>query len=136
MQGWIAGQELADRPIYFVSSNTHSLANVVTGLALDREDDILRWIEHEGPEDLRGELRAFREGRTEGSWENFLYFAARDFFDLRRHERRDAERAAGVMHLRSTMALRVPAQVIPLERLDARRLDPRLGEVDAARPRG
>jgi hypothetical protein len=131
VQGWLAAEELAERPIYFVSSNTHSLANCVTGLATEREADIVQWIEREGPQDLREELRAFREGRTEGSWENFLYFAARDVFERRRDERRKAERAAGVMHLRSTMALRVPAQVIPLAKLDAARLDPRLGAVDA-----
>ena len=30
---------------------------------------------------LRQELTAFREGRSEGSWENFLYFVARLYFD-------------------------------------------------------
>jgi hypothetical protein len=131
VQGWLASEELGDRPIYFVSSNTHSLSNCVTGLATEFESDIVRWIETDGPDDLRAELRAFREGRTPGSWENFLYFAARDLFETRREERRAAERRAGVMHLRSTMALRVPAQVIPLASLDVARLDPRLGDVDA-----
>ena len=77
----------------------------------------------------------FREGRTEGSWENFLYFVARDFFDAGgpelRRKRHEAEVAAGVEHIRSKTALRVPAQVIPLANLDPARLDPRLGAVDA-----
>lgn len=131
VQAWMAAEELSERPIYFVSSNTHSLANCVSGLASERESDLVRWIETEGPQDLRDELRAFHDGRTDGSWENFLYFAARDFFDTRRDELRAVEREAGVRHLRSTMALRVPAQVIPLAGLDAARLDPRLGRVDA-----
>src|ERR687889_538446 len=33
----LAARRLEDRPIYFVSSNTHSLANLVTGLARGRE---------------------------------------------------------------------------------------------------
>jgi hypothetical protein len=130
VQGWLAARGLQDRPVYFVSSNTHSLANVVSGAAREREDDLVRYIEREGAADLRRELEAFREGRTEGSWENFLYFAARDFFETRLPELQAAERRAGVTHLRSTMALRVPAQVVPLADLDAARLDPRLGDVD------
>ena len=47
--------------------------------------------------------------------------------------RRQAEAEAGVEHLRTRTALRVSAQIIPLAKLDSARLDPRLGEVDAAR---
>ncbi|HSS37158.1 MAG TPA: hypothetical protein VLT58_00170, partial [Polyangia bacterium] len=71
----------------------------------------------------------------EGSWENFLYFVARIYFAIKgrsgKAERRDAERAAGVTHLRSTTALRVPAQILPLAALRCDGLDPRIGEVDA-----
>ena len=48
-------------------------------------------------------------------------------------KRHEAEVAAGVEHIRSKTALRVPAQVIPLASLDPARLDPRLGAVDAER---
>jgi hypothetical protein len=130
-------QALGDAPLYFASSNTHSLSNLVTGLAREREDELIAFVEREGADDLREELARFREGATEGSWENFLYFVARDFFDAggpelraRRHE---AEVAAGVEHIRSKTALRVPAQVIPLAKLQAARIDPRVGAVDADR---
>jgi hypothetical protein len=128
---------LGDAPLYFVSSNTHSLSNLVTGLARQREDELVEFVEHSNHEDLKEELARFREGRTEGSWENFLYFVARDFFDAGgpelRAKRHEDEVAAGVEHIRSKTALRVPAQVIPLARLDPARLDPRLGPVDAGR---
>jgi hypothetical protein len=128
-------RRLGDAPLYFVSSNTHSLSNLVTGLARQREAELVEFVERGEHEDLKEELARFRDGRTEGSWENFLYFVARDFFDaggpeLRRHRHEDEVRA-GVEHIRSTTALRVPAQVIPLASLDRARLDPRLGDVDA-----
>src|SRR5919197_2882693 len=130
-------RQLGDSPLYFVSSNTHSLSNLVTGLAREREDELIAFVETRGHDDLREELARFREGRTEGSWENFLYFVARDFFDAGgpelRRKRHEAEVAAGVEHIRSTTALRVPAQVIPLTNLQPARLDPRLGPVDAGR---
>jgi hypothetical protein len=130
-------RELGDAPLYFASSNTHSLSNLVTGLAREREDELVAFVERSEHEDLKEELARFREGRTDGSWENFLYFVARDFFDAGgpelRAKRHAAEVAAGVEHIRSKTALRVPAQVIPLATLDPARLDPRLGAVDAER---
>jgi len=130
-------RRLGDAPLYFVSSNTHSLSNLVTGLARQREDELIAFVEREGAEDLREELARFREGATEGSWENFLYFVARDFFDAGgpelRAKRHEEEVAAGVEHIRSKTALRVPAQVIPLARLQAAQIDPRVGAVDAER---
>jgi Family of unknown function (DUF6909) len=130
-------RRLGDAPLYFASSNTHSLSNLVTGLARQREDELIGFVEREGAEDLREELARFREGATEGSWENFLYFVARDFFDAGgpdlRRRRHDEEVAAGVEHIRSTTALRVPAQVIPLSKLAPGRIDPRVGAIDAER---
>jgi hypothetical protein len=125
-----------ERPLYFVSSNTHSLINIATSVARDREQELIAFVETMDPDDiLRQELAAFREGRAEGSWENFLYFVARIYFATKgsagKAERRDAERAAGVTHLRSTTALRVPAQILPLAALRCDGLDPRIGEVDA-----
>jgi hypothetical protein len=132
----IAGEGLAERPLYFVSSNTHSLVNIATGTAREREDRLVRFVESMDAADiLRTELTAFREGRTEGSWENFLYFVARLYFDHHGPEgyaqRRASEQHYGITHLRSTTALRVPAQIIPLAALVPEGLDPRLGSVDA-----
>jgi hypothetical protein len=132
----LAAQELVDRPLYFVSSNTHSLTNIVTGIAREHEDELVAYVEGLPESDiLHAELRAFRDGHSKGSWENFLYFVARDYWDLGgddgRAQRSLAERAAGVTHIRSTNALRVPAQIMPLGALDASRLDPRLGAIDA-----
>jgi hypothetical protein len=128
---------LTERPLYFVSSNSHSMVNIVTGIAREREQELVEFVEQLDEEDiLRQELAAFREGRSEGSWENFLYFVARLYFDERgadaKAERRATELRKGVTHLRSTTALRVPAQVISLPALDPDALDPRVGDVDAA----
>jgi hypothetical protein len=137
VRGELNRQEVDDAPLYFVSSNTHSLSNLVTGLARERETELVDFLDRGDDEDLKEELARFREGRTEGSWENFLYFVARDFFDAGgtelRAKRHEEEIAAGVQHLRSKTAMRVAAQVIPLARLQPERLDPRLGTVDAAR---
>ncbi len=126
---------LAERPVYFVSSNTHSLVNIVTSVAQEREEKLIAFVETMDADDiLRHELEAFREGRAEGSWENFLYFVARLYFseagEAGAAERRSAEMAGGVTHLPSHTALRVPAQIIPLAALRADALDARVGQVE------
>ena len=125
-----------EAPLYFVSSNTHSLVNIATGVAREREEQLIAFVESLPPDDiLHEELIRFRAGETEGAWENFLYFVARQWFDSRgdqgASERRSAETAYGIAHLRSSTALRVSAQVIPLSALSVDSLDPRLGDVDA-----
>jgi hypothetical protein len=135
VHGQLAEERLTGAPMYFVSSNTHSLVNITTGVAHRIENDLVAFVETLPENDiLREELRAFREGRAEGSWENFLYFVARLYFDSHGEEgrlaRRRAEQESGVSHLPSSTALRVPAQVMPLAKLHPERLDPRLGDVD------
>ena len=84
---------LFDRPMYFVSSNTHSLVNIVTGVARVREAELVAFVETLPEGDiLREELAAFRDGRSQGSWENFLYFVARLYFDARGSEGRTERR--------------------------------------------
>jgi uncharacterized protein DUF6909 len=133
----LAHEGLTERPLYFVSSNTHSLVNIVTGIAREREAELVSFVE-QLPEDdiLREELALFREGHSQGSWDNFLYYVARLYFRARGvegwNERRNAEQQQGVTHLSSKTALRVPAQVISLAALEPSGLDPRVGDVDAA----
>ena len=118
----LAERALLDRPMYFVSSNPHSLVNLVSGTARRREGEVTDWVDGSGPQDLRDELALFRDGRTDGSWENFLYFSARDFFETQpsalREAHSDEEREAGISHISSRTALRVSAQVIALDSLN------------------
>jgi hypothetical protein len=138
--GTMRSQSLLDRPIYFVSSNSHSLANLLTGIAREHEGELVAMVERDGPEDLRQELQRFRAGLAEGDWNNFLYYASRihtgSIATGERGRPRREERARGVFGVASRTALDVAAQVIPLDRLDPAGFDPRLGKVDAARLRG
>lgn len=130
-------QGLAERRLYFVSSNTHSLVNLITDSARRNEHEIIDWIEQHGPADLRAELASLKQGRSKGSWDNFLYYCARLFYQAQTEggsawlERRDRERKLGVTHIPSTTAVTVSAQIIDPARLDVSALDPRLRDVSA-----
>src|SRR3954452_18759983 len=130
---------LSDRPMYFVSSNLHSLVNLLTRSAGASADEIVDFVETSGPDYLTEELERFRTGRTEGSWENFLYYGARLFYEAQPEDgpawerRRTHESDVGVKHLSSRTGLRVSAQVIELARLDPAGLNSRLGPIDASK---
>ncbi len=130
---------LLDRPIYFVSSNPHSIVNLVTQGAGASEDEIVGFVEANGPDYIIEELERFRSGRTNGSWENFLYYGARLYYETQAEEgpawdrRRQHEHELGVRHLSSRTGLRVSAQVIELAKLNPAGLDSRLGPLDAER---
>ena len=133
--GLMRSEGISDRPVYFVSSNAHSIANLLTGVARSREDEIVQAVTECGSDELRNELVSFRDGRNEGNWDNFLYYAAR-WYALGNgggdaNQWRRLERESGVVNVSSRSALDVSAQVIALDRLDTAHLDPRLGEVDA-----
>ena len=135
--GTMRSQSVRDRPVYFVSSNSHSLANLLTGVARHHEASLVELVEARGPDYLRRELERFRTGVAEGDWNNFLYYAARlhtgSIATDERGRLRHEERERGVHGVASRTALDVAAQVIPLDRLDPANFDPRLGSVDAAR---
>ncbi len=121
---------LVDRPLYFVSSNAHSLVNLVSGVARSRVGVLEAWVEAKGAPELRDALAALRRPGARDSQENFLYYAARRWFGAHpaaRAERDAEERAVGIRHLESASGTDVAAQIIDLRRLDWRRLDPRLG---------
>ena len=77
----LTDQALSDKPMYFVSSNTHSLVNLVSTDAGASEDEIVDWVEANGPDYLLEELERFRTSRKTGSWENFLYYGARLYYE-------------------------------------------------------
>src|SRR2546423_13444881 len=73
-------QGVADRPIYFVSSNTHSLVNLLSGSARRHQQEIVEYIERSNNLELVPELRKLRQGQSRGNWDNFLYYAARAYY--------------------------------------------------------
>ena len=124
-------QELDQRPIYFVSSNMHSFANVLSGTARRRERELTEFIRTSTALGLADELAKLESGRTQGSLDNLLYFAARPYFALPanipdRDRRAEEELERGIYHIEPRSAVDVGVQVIDLRRTDPAAFDPRL----------
>jgi len=133
---------LREAPIYFVSSNTHSLVNVLTGVAREFEKDILDFVRVNDPE-LDEERRKLEAGHSRASRYNWLYYGARQLFDLHpdrtrlRARRAEIETANGIRHIpaRGT-GVDSAAQVFKISELDPAAIDPRVGPVDEQKLRG
>ena len=126
---------LRDRPVYFISSNTHSFVNVLSGVANRRRDELMKFIDDTQHPELAPELNWWREGKSRSSLENLLYFAARPYFhgpgkEAEREQRRQEEEEIGIVHIEPTAAIDVGIQVIDLAQLDTSQFDPRLSAAD------
>jgi hypothetical protein len=136
VQAAIQEMGLAEAPVYFVSSNVHSLVNVLSGVARRFEAEIVEHTRRTSPE-LIEELRKLESGESGASRDNWLYFAARGLFDGHpdaadyRRQRMEMEQQLGIRHIPpEAMGIDSAVQVVRLASLDPARLDPRVGPVD------
>ncbi len=131
----LASQNYLDRPVYFVSSNTHSIVNILSGTAGRRRDRIVRYIEDGNHPELVPELKKLQSGDVEASWDNFLYYAARLYYRDFPEERivRDQEEAErGIITLHTDSVLDIAIQIIDLNQLHLDDIDPRIRKAAAS----
>jgi hypothetical protein len=127
----VSGVDLRERPVYFVSSNTHSLVNLLAGYARTRQEEILATLEQDDPENLREEAMAAQADPSPGRLDNLLYYQLRKFLYRHGNERElemclEYELAHGVWYAHARAYLDVDVQVFELNRLDPDHFDPRL----------
>lgn len=120
-----------DRPVYFVSSNTHSIVNVLSGTSRRRKAELIDFIRQGNSAELKEELAQLEAGNSRSNWENLLYFAARPYFgksgrETDRQARSREELEIGVHHIEPRGPVDVGIQIIELSRLDPAQFDPRL----------
>jgi hypothetical protein len=131
VQDEIAPLELMDRPVYFVSSNTHSLVNLLTGYALDLEETLIDYIHKSEHADLLREYQDIEARAVPSSRENFLFYVLKQYLQEAEHEtaqaqQRAIETACGIHRVSSRHVFDVEAQVIELASVQIDRMDPRV----------
>jgi hypothetical protein len=122
---------LLHRPVYFISSNNHSLVNLVSSYALRQEERLLDFLQHPENSNLLAEWREIESQQVPSSRENFLYYLLKKVLATSRgktihHERAEAEKDCGVLRVASERGFDVEAQVIELSRIQTDGIDPRL----------
>ena len=126
-----AGAVIGNRPVYFVSSNTHSLVNLVSGYALEHERELIDYIAEIQHQDLQHEYQAIQAEEVKSSKENFLYYVLKKYCAdpenaTAGREKEHRETEVGIAYIKSDRYLDVDAQVIEVNKLIPERLDPRL----------
>lgn len=123
--------QIINRPVYFVSSNTHSIPNLLTGFALTQQERLTDFLNTAGNEDLLAEWHDINHEQTPSRPENFLYYilkkyqatpAGKDLLEAQT----DYEENNGVHRFPSKHAFDLEAQIIELSALNPATIDPRL----------
>ncbi|MGD9405840.1 MAG: hypothetical protein PVH95_11885, partial [Anaerolineae bacterium] len=126
--------DLFYRPVYFVSSNTHSLANLLAGYAWTIEEELAGFLERANPENLWYQYQRAKEGENRSRLSDLLHYALGKYLrDGSREEQAEKQKAmhsfhreCGIFHVENPLYLDVAAQVIELKSLCPEGLDPRI----------
>ena len=120
-------------PIYFVSSNTHSLLNLLGGYARTHRDEIIEYARRRDPEGLAKPLMDAIEGGREPEVCNLTFYLLRAFLHedptqtkARLAEIQAFEAEGGITSIDVPGKIDVNAQIFSLADLIPERLDPRL----------
>ncbi len=118
-----------ERPVYFISSNTHSMSNLLSGFALQNEEILDEFIHEKGSRSLLKERHDIHERYVPSSYANFMYYVLKKYEQSHPEmvEKRIAwERAAGIVRVPSSHAFDIEVQVVELNKLNLDNLDGRL----------
>ena len=123
--------EITQRPVYFISSNTHSIPNLLTGFALMHEERLASFLNNAGDMDLLSEWQDINDQEVPSRPENFLYYILKKYQAT--PEGRDLieaqaeyEKQYGIHRFPSEHAFDVEAEIIELSKLNPETIDPRL----------
>lgn len=129
--------EVTQRPLYFISSNNHSVANLLSGFAQQREQALIQYLEMKENQELLEEWRDIQAKHVSSSAGNFLYYLLKRFQQTSEGkssiaEQLEHEQRVGITRIPSVHIFDIDAQVIDLSKLDPAALDPRLSEADCS----
>ncbi|KKU87744.1 MAG: hypothetical protein UY16_C0019G0005 [Candidatus Gottesmanbacteria bacterium GW2011_GWA2_47_9] len=107
------------RPVYFVSSNTHSLVNVLSRYVLSKEKELTRFLYESKNELLISLWEQVEKGPNAGSRENFLFYIAKKYASANPaflKEKEAHERSLGIITVAPFHYLDINAQLFELRR--------------------
>lgn len=119
---------LSHQSIYFVSSNLHSLSNLTSAYALKIENRIATFLKKASP-DLYLAYKNIKLGQSSFPLPDFLYYASKKLYQSDPQEiqlKKEYDHKLGLRFIPALHFLDVNAQVIPLNLLSKKKIDPRL----------
>ncbi len=126
--------QFQNRPVYFISSNPHSMTNLLSGYALGKKDSLLQYIHNNEP-GLEAEWEEINRRKTPSNLENFYYYSMKKFLGTEAgqpyiDEQLRFEKERGIHRIPSRHSFDVEANIIELNKLDPATIDQRLIPTD------
>jgi hypothetical protein len=135
-RGWMENivsirPELMERPVFFISSNTHSVTNLLSGFAIKHRAELIDYLEKKDETGLLEEWQGIQQRAIQSSEGNFLYYLLKKYQATPegRHlveAQREHELEHGITRIPSAHSFDIEAQVIDLAKLDPQWMDERL----------
>jgi len=122
---------ITKRPVYFISSNPHSIPNLLSGFALMQKDRLTGFLQDERDEALLAEWQDISQEEVPSRPENFLYYILKKYQATRQGQdlievQAQYEQQYGIYRFPSEHAFDIQTQLIELSALNPETIDPRL----------
>lgn len=130
-----ARPDLLSRPVYFISSNNHSIANLLSGFVLQQKETLVDWLQQGENQAFLEEWQAIQETTGPSRIENFLYYLYKKFTQTPEggallQQQYQQEQRCAITRIPSAHSFEIDAQVIDLSCLAPEHIDPRLNTSD------
>ncbi|NJD60956.1 MAG: hypothetical protein C3F13_11505 [Anaerolineales bacterium] len=128
-------EALNDRPVYFISSNPHSMINLLSGYAFRNKKRLIDFLQETDNRALLEEWENIQAQQVASSEENFLYYILKKFQQTSSEssfvkEQQNAEADCGILRFTNEHSFDVDAQIIEIRQICPDTLDPRLVDED------
>jgi hypothetical protein len=108
-------KDLRTKPLYFVSSNTHSLVNTITGWVVKLEKELIDYLQEKGEVRLLEYWNGLQNQELPGSKENFLWYILKKYEKDNpeiKEKRKKYESELGIDFIEAKHYLDIDAQVL------------------------
>ncbi len=123
--------DIQQKSIYFISSNTHCIANMLSGYALHKEQELVEFMNESDNGTFFNEWELIEKKKLSASRENLLYYMLKKYQQTNQgeytiQEQKDYEKKSGIYRVPSIQTFDVEAQIIDLSKIDLQNIDPRI----------
>lgn len=123
--------QIANQPVFFISSNTHSVTNMISGYALSKRDELIAFMESNPDNGLLHEWQQIRANKVSANEQNLLYYVLKKYQQTSEgeytlDEQKALEQAQGIIRIARENLYDIEAQIVDLSQVNPEKVDPRI----------
>lgn len=123
--------QIANQPVFFISSNTHSVMNMISGYALSKRDELIAFMESNPENGLLHEWQQIRSNKVSANEQNLLYYVLKKYQQTSEgeytlDEQKALEQAQGIIRIARENLYDIEAQIVDLSQVNPEKIDPRI----------